>query len=265
MRYEYKFLLSNSILPSFMEDLNMYVLPDKYAEDRPNYEYTVRSIYFDTINLEAYHDKLAGIKVRKKFRIRGYNNLDNESICFLEIKRKYESRTWKNRSKLQYKDLGNLIIDKNLEQVFVNIDGNIHAINAERFLHNISKRNLMPTVLVVYDRIPLFTKFNTLCRITIDKNLRYQAFPRLASLFDNSKLSPALRNRSILEVKFEKGFPGWLIRIIQKYQLQRMALSKYTICLDAERKLKPWQRKSALPFKTPLPIDFSDYNGDKIN
>lgn len=40
-------------------------------------EYHIRSLYFDDIYNSALHDKLGGIRDRKKYRIRIYNGEDN--------------------------------------------------------------------------------------------------------------------------------------------------------------------------------------------
>jgi hypothetical protein len=60
--------------------------------------------------------------------------------------------------------------------------------------------------------------------------------PRLSDIYNEENLSPGFENKSILEIKFHNGFPKWCSEIIQSYHLNRYALSKYTICLDSQKR-----------------------------
>jgi len=71
MRLEYKFLFPANRVDELREAVRPFVFMDEYAALEKNKEYTVRSIYYDTMRLDDYLDKLAGIKIRKKLRIRG--------------------------------------------------------------------------------------------------------------------------------------------------------------------------------------------------
>ena len=87
MRLEYKFLVRKEYLNELRDALLPFLFFDEYAEKEIAKEYTCRSIYYDTSRMDDYYDKLAGIKIRKKLRIRGYNKQNDESVVFLEIKR----------------------------------------------------------------------------------------------------------------------------------------------------------------------------------
>ena len=134
----------------------------------------------DSAKMDFYHEKLEGLKVRKKLRIRGYNEYDKKNIVFLEIKRKYENFIGKNRSALKYHDLSDLLKSGEVEEFVLTENGFSKSIeDGERFLHHMNKMLLKPMVLIVYDREAFFGKFNNALRITFDKNLRYHGFPKL--------------------------------------------------------------------------------------
>ena len=95
MRYEFKYLVPFSMLDKLRNALMPYLEYDKFADIRPNKEYVVRSVYFDNPYLDAYYEKLDGIKVRKKLRIRVYNEFSEDSLAFLEIKRKQDQFVFK--------------------------------------------------------------------------------------------------------------------------------------------------------------------------
>jgi len=120
MRLELKYLVPLYLLDQIRSDVLIYTDYDKYVLARPDKQYTVRSIYYDTMRLEFYYEKIAGIKRRKKVRIRGYNSLDLNPNCntevFLEIKRKNENFISKNRSRVLYRDLKNLLTSGDIDK-----------------------------------------------------------------------------------------------------------------------------------------------------
>ena len=106
MRREYKYLISYNDIDRLRKRIIPYVDVDNFAAE--GNQYTVRSIYFDTSSLKYYNEKIEGIKIRKKIRVRGYNQKADESVVFLEIKRKNENIVNKNRSALKYYNLNDL-------------------------------------------------------------------------------------------------------------------------------------------------------------
>ncbi|MFQ5651623.1 MAG: VTC domain-containing protein [bacterium] len=248
MRLEYKFLVHDDALARLRADLMPFMHVDQHSQSRKVQEYTVRSIYFDTPKLDFYVEKIEGERVRKKLRIRGYNDRTAQSIVFLEIKRKYENSIAKDRSPLYFSDLDMFLRTSDVEQYVLSSNGHVgSALSAHRFLFNLKRRSLRPVVLVVYDREAFFCKFNGDLRITFDKNMRCLAFPTMNDLFIETDLTFSLRNHFVLEIKFYSGFPKWLQSIIEQHDLKRSALSKYTICLDAHRMIKRQHR-----MRTPL-------------
>lgn len=245
MRLEYKYLVDVSKTDALRKALSPYITFDSEYNDKP--EYTVRSIYFDTSQLTYYHEKIEGLKIRKKLRIRGYNQVNDNSVIFLEIKRKNENYIGKNRSALKFQNLEEFIRTKDYQSYILSENGYAgSSADAEKFLHHIYKQSLKPVVLVSYDREAYFSKFDNRLRLTFDKNIRYMMFPSMDQLYDDNDLKQAMPKYFIFEVKFRNGFPVWLSSILTKFNLSRMALSKYTICLDHEKPFKPSMRRSLI-------------------
>ncbi len=113
MRREYKYLVPQRDIDRLRQRILPFVTVDDFASE--GNQYTVRSIYFDSSNLKYYNEKIDGIKIRKKLRVRGYNKQADESIVFLEIKRKNENHINKNRSAIKYYNLNDLLTTKDLE------------------------------------------------------------------------------------------------------------------------------------------------------
>ena len=242
-RLEYKYLVPNEFLNDIRADMKPFVEIDGFASKQQKKEYTVRSIYYDTPGFECYHEKVEGLKVRKKFRIRGYDTPGRDSIVFLEIKRKYQNFIEKNRAPLLHANLKKMFITHNFENYIISFSGNgVEKSDAQRFFYHYYRKSLRPAVLVIYDREAFFGKFNKALRFTFDKNLRSSSFPSQDMLYEEHQVKYAIRKNFIFEVKFFNGLPAWIQSIIKKYQLQRMALSKYTICLDSHNAVQQFSK-----------------------
>lgn len=243
MRLEYKFLVRNELLDKLRKKILPFVELDQFIKEENGNEYTVRSIYFDTSNFDFYHEKIEGIKIRKKLRIRGYNDKSEESLVFLEIKNKYENFIGKNRAPLPAYNLAELLKTKSVETFALTNNGYQNSIpDGERFFHHIIKNNLKPTILIVYEREAYFSKFDRGLRITFDKNLRYFDYPVINNLYSDNDLEIAIPSHFVLEVKFSNGYPKWLQDIICEFQLVRRSVSKYTICIDSSRTINPLRK-----------------------
>ncbi len=261
MRLEYKYLVPKIYLSQLRSDLQPYIEYDEYAAERKDKEYTVRSIYFDNRKLDYYYEKIDGIKVRKKLRIRGYNTLDGNNVVFLEIKRKNENFISKNRSPLYFENLDTLLENGNLEDYVLCSDETKELIDdGKKFFYHYLHKSLRPTSLVVYEREAFFCKFDQSIRITFDKNLRYMGFPKISELFEDNKLRPAMTHSVILEIKFCNGFPEWLQNLVSKYHLIRQTVSKYVICIDAYSRLYPLNNNIREAFSKPVFIQNSFRN-----
>ncbi|HBC46966.1 MAG TPA: hypothetical protein DEO84_02920 [candidate division Zixibacteria bacterium] len=243
-RLEYKYLVPNEELNDIRSEIRPFIRIDEYALNRDPIEYTIRSIYFDTPAMSCYDEKIDGIKIRNKFRIRGYNELKENDIIFLEIKRKYNNFISKNRAPLYNHNLQDLFITKNVGKYIICPENNEqNQDDARRFLYHYYAQKLSPTVLVVYEREAFFGRFNERVRITFDKNLRSADYAVTNKLFSEHPLKPVFTRHFILELKFRGGMPQWARHIIGKFKLPRLAISKYTLCIDSHRKLNNHRKK----------------------
>lgn len=236
MRLEYKYLIPVSEFQNIKDKISPYLALDKNIIKNNFSDYTVRSLYFDTPKLKYYIEKVEGIKVRKKVRIRVYDNYSEDTIAFLEIKRKNENYVSKSRAPLLYRDLESLFRTSKMADLIIsnNQYGNTVE-NAKKFLFYYIHDNLQPTSLITYEREAYFSKFNNNLRITFDKNLRFLSSVNYRSIFEEKKLKGALKDKIIIEIKFNHSIPVWLRNIIIKYELNRTAVSKYVICMDEDK------------------------------
>lgn len=229
-RLEYKYLVPLNHLDKLRNNLLIYLDPDEYAAIRPNKEYTVRSIYLDSFDYRCYYEKMDGVHTRKKFRIRGYNKEEDKAPVFFEIKRKYDNFISKDRAGIYFQNLPAAFIERRAELCAESEEKQ----SFNNFFHYYQLRHLEPKVLVVYEREPLECKFGSKLRITLDKNLRSKVVSDYNKLFDEEGLVECFHKEFILEVKFFQVLPQWISGVLEKYDLTRMAVSKYISSIDAQ-------------------------------
>ncbi|NKB65662.1 MAG: VTC domain-containing protein [Candidatus Latescibacteria bacterium] len=234
-RLEYKYLVRAQDLAPLRRALAPFLDTDANAAAGGRGEYTVRSIYYDSRRFDYYHQKEAGILDRKKLRIRAYDLWHEEAMVFLEIKRKYDMRISKDRAPMLHRHLPQLLGSGQVDRYRTNSHLFPRAVEeANSFFFHLRRYGLHPTVLVSYEREAFFRKFNPALRITFDKNLRGLPFPDLDSLYSD-QAPPTLPDHFILEIKFRASYPAWLKPILGDFRLERMALSKYALCLEAHQ------------------------------
>lgn len=74
-RHELKFMINRHQYYILRQRLQGLARHDEHAGQSG--EYHIRSLYFDDIDNSALHDKLGGIRERRKYRIRIYNRRDD--------------------------------------------------------------------------------------------------------------------------------------------------------------------------------------------
>ena len=231
MKDEIKYLIPNNLYPKLKELMLPYLRLDKYAGPPESPQYTVRSVYYDTQNLRFYHEKKDGIKKRIKVRIRGYNQHNEDSIVFLELKRKRNNQIFKNRYPVYYKNI-NKILQSEIEVD----DTPLKKKNSDRekFLFNYHSMSLRPVLLVIYEREAYHYRFNSDLRITFDSNVRSIKPVNIDSLFADQHTIPTFRNSFVLEIKSSAPFPSWIFSVIKQLHLQNRSVSKYVLSLDKQ-------------------------------
>ncbi len=242
-RYEYKYLIPLEILDDVQRNIEPFVTNDKFGGGRRDNIYTVRSIYFDTVTLEAYFEKIDGIRNRKKIRLRGYNESQNGGIVFAEIKRKYENIVIKNRAALEFENAEKFLNSGNIEKYILLEMGESHSRDASRFFYNVKLKSLRPVILIDYERSAFYGSLTPDLRITLDFNLRSRLMPKIKDLFSEKGLLPALNRFSILEIKFYDTVPRWVINTVNNFNLKRLSVSKYTICLDTHKQFMSMSKR----------------------
>lgn len=183
-------------------------------------KYEIRSLYFDNAKDKALREKIDGVNVREKFRIRYYNG--DSSFIKLEKKSKINCLCQKESTRLTK------------EQTQAIIDGNVgwmkdssESLIRELYIKMITQ-GLRPKTIVDYTREPfVFAPGNV--RVTLDYNIRTGM---LGTDFFNMSCTtiPAGEDAIILEVKWDEFLPDIIRDIVQLKNGRAGAFSKYATC-----------------------------------
>ena len=237
LRYEYKYIVPVEMLDKLRSLVKPFMEPDRHAGPDGGM-YTVRSIYFDTDDLECYYHKLAGVKRRNKVRLRGYNSEEDKNPVFFEIKKKVDEPLFKNRAATTFEEAMHILhggqVDGYISET-AKITKAEAVANARRFMYHVHARRMRPVVTVVYVREPyqaiLKDPDNDL-RITFDRDLRAVPNPKLEDLFKEKISHPVNPRHFILEIKFNRYLPVWLRAITASLGLKKGPASKYVLAVE---------------------------------
>ena len=194
-RHEIKYIISLREAELLKYRLRALLRPDPHV--RADGSYFIRSLYFDDTDYRAYHEKIAGVKERTKYRIRFYN-MDDSRIT---LEKKSKDGDFSGKEELA------------------------------RELARLRQNGWKPAVLVDYVRYPFIYPTGNV-RVTIDTELRTAPFK--TNLFDDRALTvPVLdEGEAVLEVKCDAVLPAPVRALLEGVTKQRCAVSKYTKCLD---------------------------------
>ena len=219
LRHEQKYYISPGDAQYLSLLLRRTMQTDPHANARN--EYHIRSLYFDDCFNSAMSDKLDGVMHRHKYRIRIYNFSDK--IIRLERKSKRGDYISKLSCSIS-RDLA--------EQIIAGDPYGLETLNhplLQDVYRMMTTYLLRPAVIVEYVREAYIHPCEE-TRVTFDKQLRTGY---VSSDLFNPELPtyPCLDfNQVILEVKYNRRFPEYVLPLVSSIPAQRSAISKYTLC-----------------------------------
>ena len=230
-RYEFKYILNKKISDQIEKEARNFMVYDGHVNKELNNKYFVRSLYFENNFASNFYEKVDGMKIRRKYRLRTYSNFFDPKVpIFFEVKGRIAERTYKKRINIKNKYL-NLFLSQSQNFNLLNLYPNNEIII--NFIFDSFRKNLKPLILVDYKRRPYINKFGLYFRLTFDTNLLSS---KTNNLFSNDKYSSWLECKAgytILEVKFDRSIPAWFHRIIQCYNLKRKSVSKFVLGMSS--------------------------------
>ncbi len=227
-RQEIKLLLTWADYLVTRGRLRALLMSDEHAG--PIGDYWIRSLYLDDVKASAYWEKITGASDRKKYRIRIYDGSD--AVIKLECKEKHGSCIRKRSTS----------ISRDTYESLIQGDYSVLAQYEDPLCHEVlsmaNRNGLSPSVVVDYDREAYVYPVSNV-RLTFDKNLH--AAVESSDIFDLDMMSlPVFPDQSvILEVKYDEFLPRYLADIVSNTRGTKIALSKFCLCRDCLRAVKP--------------------------
>ncbi len=228
LRFEFKYVLPRELRACIERDIEPFMMPDPFVNDSEDHNYFVRSLYYDDATFSSYYQKIEGVLLRSKFRLRTYSDTPRDNVkVYLELKGRYNSLVFKRRIAFDS-------VTRFSECVSIT-DEIVRAAQGspigEEFAFALAKRKIEPIMLIDYTRRPYVSKYDPEFRLTLDDHLYGTVTDRLfPGDWDNRQ--EFLADCTVMEIKFRNAIPLWFHRIIKNYGLKRVSISK--ICRGME-------------------------------
>ena len=208
-RCEQKYFISNEKYDKLINIISNKIEKDKYFKER------IYNIYFDNDNMDLINKSMDKPIYKEKIRLRSYEVPNDDSIVFLEIKKKYKSNSNKRRIEINYKDALNYIYNAILpinSQIMNEID------------YCFKKYNLKPKISITYDRLAYYLKEDNNVRLTFDSNVKYDLNNIVLNDIKNNNI--LFESGYIMEIKTFNGLPRWLLDVFDKLNIYPTSYSK---------------------------------------
>lgn len=214
-RQELKYFISNHLVDLLIPELENYMQRDRFSINGP---YEIYSIYFDTIDWQAFYSKLDGNQRRQKFRIRSYiANPKLDQNVFMEVKEKTSDTINKRRTPVYFEDAALLAKGQAIEKESPVVD---------EWRFAVLRNSIKPKLLNSYTRMAYASEHFPGLRITIDQDLRYTMTNRLEFNQPTQTAYWAFQ-KSVIEIKFDRYVPQFVVDLLRRYNLTQTPVSKY--------------------------------------
>lgn len=216
-RHEWKIEINAMDAAVIRSRLRAVAKADSHGKDG---KYEIRSLYFDNLRDKALREKIDGVNVREKFRIRYYNR--DTSFIQLEKKRKNNGLTGKESVPLSVEEARKLLAG---DSSFMTRSGKKLLIE----LHSkMTAEGLAPKTIVDYTR-EAFVYAPGNVRVTLDYNIR-TGLGGTDFLNPDCVMIPAGDAGMIMEIKWDAFLPDIIRDAVQLPGRRAGACSKYAAC-----------------------------------
>ncbi len=216
-RHEWKHVLNTADLLVLRQRLRAVMESDPHAAGG---KYQIRSLYFDNLDDRALREKVDGVNMREKFRIRLYN-LD-PSVIHLEKKSKRNGLGSKYSERLSAEE-AQKIVDGDLDWML----GSGRPLVQELYC-KMRYQGMRPKTIVDYTREPFIFRPGNV-RVTLDYDIR-TGLHGTDFLDPNAVTIPAGDAPILLEVKWDEYLPSIIRDAVSVPDRYVGSFSKYAQC-----------------------------------
>ena len=217
-RHEWKHEITYADLLSIRARLRAIARPDPHAAGG---KYLIRSLYFDNLNDKALREKIDGVNMREKVRIRYYNG-DPSKVIHLEKKSKLNGLGTKYSAPLNMQEAQS-VLDHDIDWMLQSP----HPLIRELYC-KMHYQGMLPKTIVDYTREPFIYGPGNV-RVTFDYDIRTGL--NCTDFLDPDCVTvPAGDAVIILEVKWDEYLPSIIRDAVQTPGRHVTAFSKYAQC-----------------------------------
>lgn len=211
-RYEKKYLVTEKQAKALFEKIGDRVKPDEYDET------TVCNLYYDTPDYLLIRRSLDKPLYKEKLRVRCYGVPDENSLAFIEIKKKFAKIVYKRRLDTTY--------GKALDYLKTGETDITGQVKNELDWFVKSYKGIAPSTALFYNRTAFVGKEIPDLRITVDKDIMWRKDDLDLSLGAYGERLIDEDSR-LLEIKITGAFPVWLTHILSELEIFPSSFSKY--------------------------------------
>lgn len=216
-RHEWKHILSQEDLQILRPRLRAVLESDPYAVEGT---YQIRSLYFDNLYDKALREKVDGVDMREKFRIRMYNG--DTSLIKLEKKSKKNGLGTKYAAGLSIEEVKKLL-EGDLGWMLDSGRGLVQELYCK-----MRYQGLSPKTIVDYRREPFIFRPGNV-RVTLDYDIR-TGIHCTDFLNPESITIPAGDASILMEVKWDSFLPSIVRDVVSIPNRRVTSFSKYAQC-----------------------------------
>ena len=253
-RREHKYHLSPALVPALREALRTYCVLDGYADPTTG-SYAIDSLYLDSPDFAFFKAYAQEHENRFKLRIRTYPGSPGAPV-FVEAKHRANEAVYKLRGKLDAADWASRLASPTTED---------SSDALQHFTALATRYDARPVTVVRYRREAWISTIDPYARVTFDTHVRAAqsdslSFPPADDAGTTWRACDSAAHFSepsssvILELKFlASAIPRWMIALVQRFDLDRRAFSKYGAAIRAWFGSPALRGASGRPLGPPTP------------
>ena len=211
-RYEKKYYITINQAEELIKRIGDRMLPDEHGET------VICNLYYDTKDYLLIRRSLDKPRYKEKLRLRCYGVPNENSVAFIEIKKKFCKVVYKRRLDTTYGKALHYLKTGEIDK-----SGQIKN-ELDWFLKSYSE--LKPTTAIFYTRCAFYNKDNPDLRITIDRDIFWRKTDLDLSLGAYGEPIIDSEHR-LLEIKIPGTVPLWLAHELSELKIFPMPFSKY--------------------------------------
>ena len=216
-RHEWKHVLNTGDLLILRQRLRAVMESDPHAIDG---KYYIRSLYFDNLDDKALREKIDGVNMREKFRIRLYNC--NSSVIHLEKKSKQNGLGTKYSASLTAEE-AQRIVDGDIDWMLESDRPLVRELYCK-----MRYQGMRPRTIVDYTREPFIFRPGNV-RVTLDYDIR-TGLGCTDFLNPEVVTIPAGDAPILIEVKWDEFLPSIIRDLVSIPDRRVGSFSKYAQC-----------------------------------